>query len=749
MKANLVLAVLLLLLATIYFATETEFKISEETSEAFNPLIPGFDESLVTRIQITLGNQSINIKKNPGFTASGLPGKWLIMNAQYHPARPDVVEQMLSHLADLKKGFESSNEAEVYKDFGVDEYNALKVELFKTVSEIDEKTKTIDEKEQPYFSLLIGNSSETQNIGGVFERFIRVGKFDDSTKLTDNVDQNNEIPKFKYNKDIRRVKKVNLEIISADINKWIKLEVFKLNDVFTNVDDFQCINIINNDDYNKSIYLAKIETEEPAVNGTVRKSKQWQFYKNHVNAVKLDYMKSNEKADNNSVRNFLYEIKAFRAKSYLNLSPFQKTESGDIKYSQELDGRVLIKGELHKFITPRVKKDLKTLEQAINSYEGLLLNTPLNQSDKRKEYEFYLKQYRYKKSILEDSRILKFYIYEENMTIENAEDLKKTIEESGKPVADIATQAKISPTLLQQMINGQSKIQPDVIEKIRSEFPYMFHSYWMVLSSSRFENQGYLLYWQYTISHDQIQKLSPERKILEIPKPAEDNQTQPSDDENSDTETTPDDEIVPEDENKTVEPKDKIEPKIVKAPELPRVKIITNFGDIIVELYEDDAPNTVANFISLCEKGFYDNIFFHRIFKDYAIHVGCPFAKDKITYRAGTGDAGYKFRDEIKDNKRLFDKPGLLAMDNVQKPNSSGSKFLITIDAKPDWNKRFTIFGEVIEGMDIVKKINALPTIQNPSLGLLHSPVDDVFIKNVEILQLREHEYKVVKIEDE
>ena len=86
MKANLVLAVLLLILATIYFATETEFKITEEATEAFNPLLPGFDESMVSRIQISYGDQNINILKNTGlYRASGLPGKWLIKNAQYHP----------------------------------------------------------------------------------------------------------------------------------------------------------------------------------------------------------------------------------------------------------------------------------------------------------------------------------------------------------------------------------------------------------------------------------------------------------------------------------------------------------------------------------------------------------------------------------------------------------------------------------------------------------------------------------------
>ena len=140
---------------------------------------------------------------------------------------------------------------------------------------------------------------------------------------------------------------------------------------------------------------------------------------------------------------------------------------------------------------------------------------------------------------------------------------------------------------------------------------------------------------------------------------------------------------------------------------------------------------------------------FHKIIKDFAIHTGCPYARDKITYRAGTGDAGYKFRDEIKNNKRSFDKPGILAMDNEQKPNSNGSKFFITVEAKPDWKSFATIFGEVTGGMDIVKKINALPTFQNPSLGLLHSPIDDVFIKSIEILQKRDHEYKVTKIEDE
>ncbi len=171
----------------------------------------------------------------------------------------------------------------------------------------------------------------------------------------------------------------------------------------------------------------------------------------------------------------------------------------------------------------------------------------------------------------------------------------------------------------------------------------------------------------------------------------------------------------------------------------PRVKIVTSMGDIVVELFEDDTPNTVANFIELCEAKFYDDIRFHRIIKGFMIQGGCPYAKGEVSQRAGSGDAGYKFADEFVD-KYKFDSKGLLAMANSG-PNTNGSQFFITLGAA-DWlNGKHTIFGKVIEGIEIVDKIGAVQTSKPGD-----KPVEEVYIKETQILQKRSHEYKVKRI---
>ncbi|MCD4658099.1 MAG: peptidylprolyl isomerase [Planctomycetes bacterium] len=170
----------------------------------------------------------------------------------------------------------------------------------------------------------------------------------------------------------------------------------------------------------------------------------------------------------------------------------------------------------------------------------------------------------------------------------------------------------------------------------------------------------------------------------------------------------------------------------------PRVKIITSMGDIVVELFEDDTPNTVANFIELCEAKFFDDIRFHRIIKGFMIQGGCPYAKGEVSQRAGSGDAGYKFADEFVD-KHKFDSKGLLAMANSG-PNTNGSQFFITLGAATWLNGKHTIFGKVIDGMDIVDKIGAVQTSKPGD-----RPVEEVYIKKTEITQKRNHEYKVKK----
>lgn len=138
----------------------------------------------------------------------------------------------------------------------------------------------------------------------------------------------------------------------------------------------------------------------------------------------------------------------------------------------------------------------------------------------------------------------------------------------------------------------------------------------------------------------------------------------------------------------------------------------TNQGNFRVQLFPAEAPATVSNFVGLAKgvkeftdpktgaktkKAFYDGLIFHRVIPDFMIQGGDPLG-------TGTGGPGYNFQDEF-DSPRTFDKPGILAMANAG-PNTNGSQFFITVAATPWLNKRHTIFGEVIEGYNVVEKIS-------------------------------------------
>ncbi|MCW2949115.1 MAG: peptidylprolyl isomerase [Thermoleophilia bacterium] len=126
----------------------------------------------------------------------------------------------------------------------------------------------------------------------------------------------------------------------------------------------------------------------------------------------------------------------------------------------------------------------------------------------------------------------------------------------------------------------------------------------------------------------------------------------------------------------------------------------TSEGDITIELFDDAAPKTVENFTKLAQDGFYDGLTFHRIIKDFMIQGGCPEG-------TGTGGPGYTFEDEFNDHKVVR---GALAMANAG-PNTNGSQFfLVTTDAAPWLDGKHTVFGQVVDGMDIVDKLEALET---------------------------------------
>jgi cyclophilin family peptidyl-prolyl cis-trans isomerase len=143
----------------------------------------------------------------------------------------------------------------------------------------------------------------------------------------------------------------------------------------------------------------------------------------------------------------------------------------------------------------------------------------------------------------------------------------------------------------------------------------------------------------------------------------------------------------------------------------------TNHGAIAVELFDEDAPNTVANFVKLAKDGFYDGVIFHRVIPDFMIQGGDPTG-------TGTGGPGYTFEDEFNEHKV---ERGALAMANAG-PDTNGSQFfVVTTQAAPWLDGKHTVFGRVAEGMDAVDSISAVETDANDK------PREAVTIERVEV----------------
>jgi len=160
------------------------------------------------------------------------------------------------------------------------------------------------------------------------------------------------------------------------------------------------------------------------------------------------------------------------------------------------------------------------------------------------------------------------------------------------------------------------------------------------------------------------------------------------------------------------------------AAEYSQAVIKTNLGDITVKFYSDESPVTVNNFMNLAQEGFYNGTKFHRIIKDFMIQGGDPNSKGTDSSNWGTGGPGYRFNDEFNNHKLVL---GSLAMANAG-PGTNGSQFfIVTIPETPWLDGRHTNFGQVIDGMDIVKKIEGVET------GARDIPVEAVIINSVEL----------------
>jgi peptidyl-prolyl cis-trans isomerase B (cyclophilin B) len=143
----------------------------------------------------------------------------------------------------------------------------------------------------------------------------------------------------------------------------------------------------------------------------------------------------------------------------------------------------------------------------------------------------------------------------------------------------------------------------------------------------------------------------------------------------------------------------------------------TNRGAIEIELFDDDAPKTVENFVKLAKDGFYDGVIFHRVIPDFMIQGGDPTG-------TGTGGPGYTFEDEFNDRKVVR---GALAMANAG-PNTNGSQFFVVTAAATPWlDGKHTVFGQVTNGMDVVDEISNLDTDASDK------PREEVVIERVEL----------------
>ena len=158
----------------------------------------------------------------------------------------------------------------------------------------------------------------------------------------------------------------------------------------------------------------------------------------------------------------------------------------------------------------------------------------------------------------------------------------------------------------------------------------------------------------------------------------------------------------------------------------------TTKGRMVIEFWEKDAPQTVANFKKLARQGYFDGTGFHRIIKNFMIQGGDPKSKNPKAPDLGTGDPGYKIKDEFNSHKHV---PGVISMANSGTPNSAGSQFFLMHGPAAFLDGKYTAFGHVIDGMSVLNEIANTPVGPNPMMGGEQSkPLEWTTLKSVKIM---------------
>jgi len=154
-----------------------------------------------------------------------------------------------------------------------------------------------------------------------------------------------------------------------------------------------------------------------------------------------------------------------------------------------------------------------------------------------------------------------------------------------------------------------------------------------------------------------------------------------------------------------------------------RATLYTSMGEITFDLLSKKAPRTVENFVTLANKGFYDGLTFHRILKDFVIQGGCPKGN-------GTGGPGYTIKPEFNDTPHV---PGTVSMARDNDPHSAGSQFFVCAGEARYLDSRFSAFGQVTDGLDVVEKIASVKTHDDNRHKEKSTPLEPVFINRIEL----------------